>query len=192
MQRYSSFAGFRHREIIELNYYLGMPIETAIACTTMKGYLKIFRDMRDFLDYRKYGQQSFIYKDHRRIFLENNHIKFVSVVLLVSTYFIRDRNKLLNRHYIQGGMVMFSYTVCTGLAIALGLIVSTFVLGFIMSTKWYASQVAKITRRLLLNDEYTQIMKEFGKRATDIAIDTVSDEHLDDVKLNVSIEEDVA
>lgn len=87
---------------------------------------------------------------------------------------------------------MFSYTLCTGLAIALGMLISTFVLGFIMSTKWYAKKVAKITRRLLLNDEYTQIMKEFGKRATDITIDTVSDIHLDDVKLNVSTEEDVA
>lgn len=78
MQRYSSFAGYRHREIIELNYYLGMPIETAIACTMLKGYLKNFRDMRYFFDYRKYGQQSFIYKDHRRIFLEkqSHQIRF--------------------------------------------------------------------------------------------------------------------
>jgi len=62
MQKYRSFSSFRHRIIIELPYYLGMPLEEAIKCTgNLSSYLKLFRDYRDFFDYRNYGPQSYVF-----------------------------------------------------------------------------------------------------------------------------------
>lgn len=70
---------------------------------------------------------------------------------------------------------MFSYTVCTGIAIAFGLIISTLMLGFFMTTKLYSKFVAKIVRTTLLSDEYDSIMKEMAKKSIDTTISTLTD-----------------
>ena len=73
MQKYRSFASFRHRIIIELPYYLGMTLEEAIECTGhLSLYLKHFRAYRDFFDYRKYGPQSYIFMDGEHIVFEKS------------------------------------------------------------------------------------------------------------------------
>lgn len=72
MQKYRSFASFRHKIIIELQYYLGMPLEEAIESTRFSVYLRGFREMRDFFDYRNYGPQSYIFKNGEHIFMEKS------------------------------------------------------------------------------------------------------------------------
>jgi len=60
MQRYRSFAGYRHREIVELQYYVGMSYTDALEGTYFNKYLQMNRMLRIF---GKYGTQSYFYKD---------------------------------------------------------------------------------------------------------------------------------
>ena len=87
---------------------------------------------------------------------------------------------------------MFSYTVCTGLAIAFGMIISTLMLGIFMTTKLYSKFVAKIVRTTLLSDEYDSIMKEMAKKSIDTAISSVTSVDLDNYQVSVERKEDGA
>lgn len=68
---------------------------------------------------------------------------------------------------------MFSYVICTAIALVLGLVLATIILGMIMTTKWYTRIAMKITRNVLMSDDYKNMMKEMTKRSTEIAMETI-------------------
>lgn len=69
---------------------------------------------------------------------------------------------------------MVSYVICTTIALALGLVLAMIIIGLIMNTKLYAKLMMHFTKNVLLSDEYNQIMKDFVKKTTDIAVECAS------------------
>lgn len=66
---------------------------------------------------------------------------------------------------------MVSYVICTTIALALGLVLATIIIGLIMNTKLYAKLMMHFTKNVLLSNEYNQIMKDFVKKTTDIVVE---------------------
>lgn len=83
---------------------------------------------------------------------------------------------------------MFSYVICTAIALVLGLVLATIILGLIMTTKWYTRIAMKITRNVLVSDDYKNMAKEMAKRSTEIAMETIGE--VDNVKLHVELPSD--
>lgn len=66
---------------------------------------------------------------------------------------------------------MVSYVICTTIALTLGLVLAAIIVGLIMNTKLYAKLMMRFTKNILLSDEYGEIMKDFVKKTTDIAVE---------------------
>lgn len=75
---------------------------------------------------------------------------------------------------------MFSYMICTAIALVLGLVLATIILGLIMTTKWYTRIAMKITRNVLMSDDYKNMMKEMAKSSTEIAMESIKTIHDDE------------
>lgn len=70
---------------------------------------------------------------------------------------------------------MVSYVICTTIALVLGLVLATIILGLIMTTKFYRKIAMRITRSILLSDEYNSIVKEFVEKTVQIAVNPATD-----------------
>lgn len=80
---------------------------------------------------------------------------------------------------------MISYVICTTVALVLGLVLATIILGLIMTTKFYRKIAMRITRSVLLSDDYNSIVKEFVEKSSKIAVETVTEIKEGDFKVNV-------
>ena len=69
---------------------------------------------------------------------------------------------------------MVSYVICTTIALALGLVLATIIIGLIMTTKLYRKIAMRITRSILLSDDYDSIIKEFVEKSNKIAVEAAT------------------
>lgn len=81
--------------------------------------------------------------------------------------------------------MLLSYTICTGIAIALGLTISGIILGIVLSTRWYSRWIMKNVERLMLSEEYTVLIKKVGKKTIEVAISSIGEMNIDDYSLSI-------
>ena len=70
---------------------------------------------------------------------------------------------------------MVSYVICTSIALVLGIVMSTIILGLIMGTKLYRRITMRITRNVLLSDDYNSIIKEFVEKSNKLAMEAATE-----------------